>query len=262
MDPLTVSFNAKTALAYQPVNAGAFSETATDKKNYLPPWAKPGIAKDQSSQFVSALAHEIRNPLANINLSVGILQSAIKDDELKTYLDIIIRSSIRINHLINDLLQYQEADEMLAETHSVHQLLDEVLEMTGDRIMLKNIAVRRIYAAQDCRVVMNRPEMKIALTNIIINAIDAMDLEKRELKLVTKSIRGKFLITIEDNGCGISKSNLKNIFKPYFTTKPGGLGVGLGATYVILQSNQVEVKVESEAGRGTRFILYFNNNRP
>lgn len=262
MDPLTVSFNAKTALAYQPVNAGAFSETATDNKNYLLPWAKPGIAKDQSSQFVSALAHEIRNPLANINLSVGILQSAIKDDELKTYLDIIIRSSIRINHLINDLLQYQEADEMLAETHSVHQLLDEVLEMTGDRIMLKNIAVRRIYGAQDCRVVMNRPEMKIALTNIIINAIDAMDLEKRELKLVTKSIRGKFLITIEDNGCGISKSNLKNIFKPYFTTKPGGLGVGLGATYVILQSNQVEVKVESEAGRGTRFILYFNNNRP
>lgn len=259
MDPLTVSLNAQTALAYQPVNVNALIEKVTDNKKHFTPRVKPGIAKDQPSQFVSALAHEIRNPLANINLSVGILQSAIKDDELKSYLDIIIRSSIRINHLINDLLQYQEADEMLAEKHSVHQLLDEVLEMTGDRIMLKNIAVRKIYAAQDCRILMNRPEMKIALTNIIINAIDAMDSEKPELKLVTKSIGGQFLITIEDNGCGISKSNLKNIFKPYFTTKPGGLGVGLGATYVILQSNQVEVKVESETGRGTRFILYFNN---
>src|SRR5687768_14301861 len=260
MDPLTVSVNAKNALDYPPMNIGTFIETATDNKNHFTHWAKPGISKDQSSQFVSALAHEIRNPLANINLSVGILQSAIKDDELKTYLDIIIRSSIRINHLINDLLQYQDADEMLAEKYSVHQLLDEVLDMTGDRIMLKDIAVRKTYAAQDCRIVMNRPEMKIALTNIIINAIDAMDSEKRELKLVTKSIRGKFLIRIEDNGCGISKSNLKNIFKPYFTTKPGGLGVGLGATYVILQSNHVEVKVESEAGKGTRFILFLNNN--
>ena len=259
MDTLAVSF-AKTASDYQSMNAPTFIETATDNKNHFTPWAAPGIAKNQPSQFVSALAHEIRNPLANINLSVGILQSAIKDDELKTYLDIIIRSSIRINHLINDLLKYQKADEMLAERHSVHQLLDEVLEMTGDRILLKNIAVKKFYAAQDCSVVMNRPEMKIALTNIIINAIDAMDSGKRELKLVTKLIRGKFLIKIEDNGCGISKSNLKSIFKPYFTTKPGGLGVGLGATYVILQSNRVEVKVESEAGRGTRFILYFNNN--
>src|SRR5688500_4692113 len=183
MDPLTISFNAETALDYPPMNIGSYIETATDNKNHFTSWVEPGLVKDQPSQFVSALAHEIRNPLANINLSVGILQSAIKDDELKTYLDIIIRSSIRINHLINDLLQYQKADEMLAEKHSVHQLLDEVLEMTGDRIMLKNIAVKKLYAVRDCSIVMNRPEMKIALTNIIINAIDAMDSKKRELNL-------------------------------------------------------------------------------
>ena len=63
---------------------------------------------------------------------------------------------------------------MQAEKHSVHQLLDEVLEMTEDRMMLKNIAVRKDYAVQDRKIVLNRPEMKIALTNIIINAIDAM----------------------------------------------------------------------------------------
>ena len=257
MDPHTISLDAKTAFDYKPPNFDSYIETATEKINNYTPWAAP--VKDQPSQFVSALAHEIRNPLANINLSVEILESAIKDDELKTYLGIIMRSSIRINHLINDLLRYQKADEMHAEKYSVHQLLDEVLGMAGDRIVLRNIAVRKMYAAQDCSIVMNRPEMKIALTNIIINAIDAMDSERRELKLVTKSIRGKFIIKIEDNGCGISKSNLKNIFKPYFTTKPGGLGVGLGATYVILQSNHVEVKVESEAGRGTRFILLLDN---
>lgn len=261
MDSHIISLNAKIKSVCQSMDFGSYIETATDNKNHFTPWVAPSqLVKQQPSQFVSALAHEIRNPLANINLSVGILESAIKDDELKTYLGIIMRSSIRINHLINDLLRYQLANEMHSEKHSVHKLIDEVLDMTGDRIMLKNITVRKTYAAHDYSIVLNRPEMKIALTNIIINAIDAMDSKKSELNLVTKSIRGKFMIKIEDNGCGISKSNLKNIFKPYFTTKPGGLGVGLGATYVILQSNHVEVKVESEIGRGTRFILLFDNN--
>ena len=65
------------------------------------------------------------------------------------------------------------------------------------------------------------------------------------------------MIQIEDNGCGISKENLKYIFKPYFTNKPGGLGLGLATTYDILQSNHVGVNVESEEGKGTRFILSF-----
>ena len=144
MNSLTIPFNAKTAFDYKPPNFGSYIETATGNKNNYTPWAAQ--VKDQPSQFVSALAHEIRNPLANINLSVDILESAIKDDELKTYLGIIMRSSIRINRLINDLLRYQKTDEMQAEKYSVHQLLDEVLEMAGDRIVLKNIAVRKMYA--------------------------------------------------------------------------------------------------------------------
>ena len=65
------------------------------------------------------------------------------------------------------------------EKHSICELLDEVLVMAEDRIMLKNITVWKQYAAQDCKVVLNRSNMKIALTNIIINAIDAMRREKR-----------------------------------------------------------------------------------
>jgi signal transduction histidine kinase len=99
--------------------------------------------------------------------------------------------------------------------------------------------------------------MKIALTNIIVNAIDAMS-QKGELKIITKSIERKYAIQIEDNGCGISREDLKNIFKPYFTNKPGGLGLGLAATCDILQSNHVGVFVESEEGKGTRFILLFD----
>lgn len=210
--------------------------------------------------FASTLAHEIRNPLTNINLSVEMLQTIIKDDNLKRYLDIIMRGSTRINQLINEFLKYQQTDEIQGEKYSVHQLLDEVFEMAKDRIALKRILVTKEFAVQDDKIVLNRHKMKIALTNIIINAIDAMAPEGGKLRLVTKSIRRKYVIRIEDNGCGISKENLKNMFTPYFTNKPGGLGLGLAATYDILQSNHVGVFVASKEGEGTRFVLLLDKN--
>lgn len=74
--------------------------------------------------------------------------------------------------------------------------------------MLKHITVRKDYAVQDCKILLNEPKMKLALTNIIINAIEAMSNKGGQLKIFTKSIAGKFILHIEDNGCGISKTNL------------------------------------------------------
>ena len=108
---------------------------------------------------------------------------------------------------------------------------------------------------------MDKPKIKIALTNIIINAIDAMPSENGELRVCTKLIKGRYAVSIQDNGCGISKENLPLIFNPYFTNKSGGMGVGLAATNDILQSNNVSVKVESVVGEGTRFILLFEKNK-
>lgn len=245
MNSLTLTRNVTKLYSYPPANL--FS-TLTPSK----------IVQKKSVQFVAALAHEVRNPLSNINLAVEMLKSAIRDDDnQKIYLDIIMRSSVRINDLIKDLLKYQQMDEVQMEKHSVCQLLDEVVEMAKDRILLKNIAVRKNYATKDRKIMLNKPKMKIALTNIIINAIDAMGTENGELRLVTKLIDNRYAIQIEDNGCGISKEDLKYIFKPNYTNKPGGLGLGLAATYDILQLNHVGVNVVSEIGQGTQFILLF-----
>jgi signal transduction histidine kinase len=248
------------------MNSSTISSPITKPRSYIPSsnlfksLTPPKIVQKKPGLLASALAHEVRNPLSNINLAVEMLKSMNGGDDQKIYLDIIMRSSVRINDLIKELLKYQEADEVQAEKHSIHQLLDEVLVMIEDRIMLKNIAIRKDYAAQDCKIILNGPKMKIALTNIIINAIDAMTSGKGELKLVTRSIDGNYVIQIEDNGCGIGKGDLKNIFKPYFTNKPGGLGLGLATTYHILRSNHVGVNVESNEGGGTRFMLMFEKN--
>jgi signal transduction histidine kinase len=215
------------------------------------------IVEKKPDQFASALAHEIRNPLTNINLAADMLKSTLITDDQKIYLDIITRASARINNLTADLLAYYQTDEVLVENYSVHQLIDDVLATTIDRIKLKNITVRKYYTLLDAKILVNKQNMKMALTNILINAIDAMSSKNGELSLITKSMNGKCIVEINDNGIGISKENLKNIFKPYFSNKPGGMGLGLSTTLNILQSNHVAVNVQSEEGSGTTFILSF-----
>ena len=106
---------------------------------------------------------------------------------------------------------------------------------------------------------MDIEKMKIALINILINAVEAMEEKTGQLCLITTFTGQQFILEIKDNGCGISPASLEHIFKPYFTQKVGGLGVGLAATYSILQVNNITLKVESEVNKGTCFFLEFPN---
>ena len=207
--------------------------------------------------LVCALAHEIRNPLATINLAVDLLKCPAKVHNDKLYLDIILTASRQIDALITDLLTSGKPGEIQSEKYFVHELLDEALATMQNRILLKNIAIRKDYTTLDCKIFVNRQEIKIALTNLITNAIEAMPAAKGKLTLITRSINGECVIVIEDNGIGIGKEDLKNIFTPYFTGKAGGLGLGLSTTRDILDSNHATVEVRSEPGKGTRFILTF-----
>jgi signal transduction histidine kinase len=191
-------------------------------------WIPPKVVKEQASQFTSALLHEIRNPLTNINLAMETLKLMIPDDAHGTYLDIIKRASGRINELVSDLLVSSPLNDMEPSEHSIHQLLDEVLVMTEDRLRLKNITVCRAYDKQDHKIVLNKKKVKIALANIIINAIDAMPSENGQLNLITRSENGKYVLEIQDNGIGISKEHLgivNNTRYPFIKQCKGGCAI-------------------------------------
>ena len=234
-----------------------FSSPPTEKLiNTLAPQVKE---LNQSVEFTYTLAHEIRNPLSTINLAVEMLKITNNKKEKEACLDIIMRGSSRINNLLTDLLKSYQLDEIRLEKFSLNQIIDEVLTIIADRLMLKNIIVSKYYSTVDCKILLNKEKIKIALTNIMINAIEAMPLKKGRLKLITKLMNGRCVIEIEDNGSGISKENLKKIFTPYFTSKPGGMGLGLSSSLDILRANHFSVSVQSEEGSGTRFILSFDN---
>ena len=221
---------------------------------------KEALLEPEASQMNSAIVHEIRNPLTSINLATVMLDSIVPSAEGKQYVDIIKRSSARINFLVESLFK-SPPKKRKVHHYSILQILKNVIESVKDRMFLKNIILKKNFS-HDCTVLVNQKEIKIALTNIIINAIDAMSSDDGELELSTHQSGDQLMMIIKDNGCGIGEQNLDKIFTPLFTNKINGLGLGLAATHHFFQLNNVSVKIRSQENIGTSFCLFFNNSIP
>jgi signal transduction histidine kinase len=217
------------------------------------------LAKQAPDPFIYSLVHEIRNPLTNIVLSVELLESLLEGSESKELLDVIARNTERINNQIVDFLSYSQASDMQPTNYPICRLIDEVLEVVKDRLLLKNITVSKAYLASELKLMVNKQQVKIALTNIILNSIEAMQVGKGKLKLVVKAVQDKCLVKIEDNGCGIKKHNLRQIATPFYTQRQGGLGIGMSTATRMFQLNNIDLIVRSKPDHGTRFILLFRN---
>jgi len=214
---------------------------------------------NMASRLVRVMAHEVRNPLNNIMLSVEQLKPALENEELKIYSDIISRNSRRIGDLISELLNSARPREVSVQKKTLQAILDESIDTAHDRINLQNIELQRDYIDDYAWVMADYEKLKIAFVNIIINAVEAMQKDRGRLIISIKNKNDmQYMVTIQDNGCGISNENIVRLFEPYFTTKQNGLGLGLASTLNILQSHNATFDVDSKVKQGTTFKLFFN----
>jgi signal transduction histidine kinase len=211
-----------------------------------------------TGRIARTIAHEVRNPLTNINLAVEQLQSelnGVRPENGEIMLEMINRNSARINLLITDLLNSTKFTDLVSTKVSVNRLLDETLELALDRIQLKNIAVIKNYGAGICDISVDVERIKIAFLNIIVNAVEAMEPGQGVLCLTTLSREDKCVIQITDNGPGIAEESQTRIFEPYFTNKPKGTGLGLTNTQNIILNHNGQIAFESKKGEGTTFTI-------
>lgn len=210
-----------------------------------------------AERLVRTLAHEVRNPLNNINLSMEQLSYELKDETLDQYMQIIRRNSKRIEDLISQLLGASRP-EIVLQPQELQRILDESIAAAEDRITLKKMKISKSFPENAVMIMADAEKLKIAFLNIIINAIEAMDENVGELNIELKHEDHKPVLLISDNGCGIPEENLSRLFEPYFTAKKNGLGLGLATTLTILQSHNAGVEVKSKTGKGTNFIITLN----
>jgi signal transduction histidine kinase len=208
-----------------------------------------------TGRIARVMAHEVRNPLTNINLACEQLRAETETEDSQIFFTMIKRNSERINQLVSDLLATTRA-ELSFSPASINEILDDSLYLALDRIQLNQINVEKHFDADICSIPVDAEKLKIAFLNLIVNAIEAMD-NNGKLEITTKNLPGKCLVKISDNGKGMQKSQLDRLFEPYFTTKEKGNGLGLANCHNIIIGHRGSITAESEVGKGTSFTITF-----
>ena len=221
-------------------------------------------AKHASMGFlVAGIAHELNNPLNNISLRAAIIKDEIKgfpNETLNEYTQDIIEQSNRAHKIINNLLDFARARKSSdMEKQDIVSIIEDSVNLVHNQFMVSKIKINKHLPDEPCFVNGNRSKLEQVLVSIISNAFQAMP-DRGTLTLSvepnneTKSIN----ITIADTGIGIPKAYIRDIFQPFFTTKPpseGGTGLGLAITSTLVKEHNGEIRVESKEEEGTSFTI-------
>ncbi|MEO6838929.1 MAG: CHASE3 domain-containing protein [Ginsengibacter sp.] len=210
-----------------------------------------------TGRIARVIAHEVRNPLTNINLASEQLHSEIENTQSTDMLfTMISRNSERINQLVSDLLNTTRVNELSFSKASINDILDASIQLAIDRIELNGIQVVKKYDTDICPISVDVEKVKIAFLNIIVNAIEAMN-RNGILEINTFRKDNRCFVKISDNGKGMSKEEVGRLFEPYFTTKEKGNGLGLANSQNIILGHKGGISAESILSKGTSFTVTF-----
>lgn len=214
-----------------------------------------------TGRLARTLAHEIRDPLTNINLSLDNLQELPHDEEQGNYLHIIRRNSRRVNDILTELLAAARSGHTTLKPWDLKDVLDASLSSAMDRIQLKKIDLTLRYPDEAALILADKDSLQIAFLNIIINAVEAMPEEHGRLMVALEDDGQQWEVKITDNGCGIAEEDMPRLFEPFYTAKRNGLGLGLSTTLNILQVHRGSIEVNSVIRTGTTFAIQFPKSR-
>jgi len=211
-------------------------------------------------QFARSIAHEIKNPLNFISLSVDHMRDAYRPADAETavrfesLIDNIKGEVARISHFASSFLEYGRPFELHRCSFSLNTLLDEVLELVAAKAADGHVRiVREIAPLPELNV---DPEfIKTCLYNIVINAFEAMP-GGGSLTVRATADAAAVTIAVSDTGEGLSAMDLDKVFTPLFSTKQGGLGLGLALTKRIIEEHGGKVGFASTRGKGSEVSLY------
>ena len=212
-----------------------------------------------AGRLAAKIAHQIKNPLGIINNAAYSLQRALQEGKPPNPLQIqIIREEVeRADQTITKLMGYAQLAEGKVERLNVAEEIDRAVDHALPAAAKYPVVVKKDCASGLPVLLMQRGHLAEALVNLLQNAREAI-VGKGRIQISAQADENQsVIITIGDDGPGIAKSKLDKIFQPYFTTKEKGTGLGLSIVKHNIELYGGTVQVESELGKGTRFVLQF-----
>ncbi|MEW6162711.1 MAG: ATP-binding protein [Nitrospirota bacterium] len=213
------------------------------------------------AQFARGIAHEIRNPLNFISLSIDYLKekcSPLESGEKEKFESLItsIKQEVqRLNKLVGDFLDYGRPLRLSLQEIELGGLIEEVMAVVLAKAEMDNIEIYRQYEVLP-KLYLDPELVKTCIFNVILNAFQAMP-DGGRLTVSTKVSDSRVSIIIEDTGIGVSKENLSKVFDPFFSTKGTGLGLGLAMTKGVVEEHGGKVEFQSIEGKGSTVTISF-----
>ena len=201
--------------------------------------------------FASGVAHEIRNPLANISACAQFCITKLETDEkTKEHLNVILRNCERANQIIKDLLDYARPSDFTVRQTDIIKVLNKALNLVKSRCEKQGVEIKKIFHKKSMSLFIDEKWILNAFLNIITNALDAME-KGGELVVEVIKDTSSVRLLFSDDGKGVPSDILDKLFEPFFTTKRTGVGLGLPLTQRVVDAHKGKITIESETNRGT-----------
>jgi len=237
-------------------------------------------------ELTAGIAHEIQNPLNFVNNFSDVNKELLEElkeeadkgniSEVKAIADDVITNEEKINHhgkradaIVKGMLQHSRSSTGIKEPTEINALADEYLRLSYHGLRAKdnsfNATMKTDFDSSTGKINIVPQDIGRVLLNLYNNAFYAVNEKKKSagaeyepiVYVSTKKTGDKITIIVRDNGSGIPQKVLDKIFQPFFTTKPTGQGTGLGLSlsYDIIKAHGGEIKVETEDGERSEFII-------
>ncbi|MEO0182602.1 MAG: ATP-binding protein [candidate division WOR-3 bacterium] len=198
-------------------------------------------------KMASWVAHEIRNPLTSIDGFAQLLVNVTDREKIKFYVEEIRKGTNRINRIIDDILTFARSKKLELKDVDLRNLISEIVQSMKVNIIFESDGQTKVQGEEE--------SLRRLFVNLITNSMEAMD-ENGVIRIKFER-QDDYLVThVIDNGKGIDENDLKNIFNPFFTTKPRGTGLGLAIVKKIVDDHKGKIEVQSKLGQGTKISVW------
>lgn len=214
------------------------------------------------AELAGSLAHEIKNPLSVIHMNADLLSEELVEAEwpgrrrAEAKVDMIRHQCQRMENLLRDFLRFSRMRDLEMTPGSLNEQIDTVLKLYQPQADKHAIEIIRYLDSDLPSVMLHSDSLQASLINLVKNALEALA-EGGQLVVRTYTTPRGVALDLIDTGCGMDDSTAIHMFEPFYSTKNDGSGLGLPTARKIIEAHGGTISVQSEVGRGTKFMLEF-----
>ena len=208
-------------------------------------------------RLTSQIAHELNNPIYGIMNTLELLKSEVPpESKRRRILDLSLSETVRLSEMLRSMLSFSKPEEEKKIPTKINEIIEGILLVMEKQMREANIRVTTVFSKDIPEIMASTNQIRQVMLNMIKNGKESMP-SGGILNIRTMRSEGNVIIIIRDTGVGIPEEIRDKIFDAFFTTKQKvkGVGLGLSVCYGIIKDHGGDIKVESEIGKGTHFII-------